>query len=76
MLMVLMSFGITYRSAGENIEKGQKSPQEVMTAWMNPSGHRVNILNRNYNGIGIGFYNGAWVPSFEKFFFLHKAIPA
>jgi uncharacterized protein YkwD len=55
--------------AGGNIVKGQKSPQEVMTAWMNVSGHRVNILNRNYNGIGIGFYNGAWVQFFGKFFF-------
>lgn len=63
---MLKSFGITYRSAGENIAKGQKSPQEVMNAWMNSSGHRANILNRNYNGIGVGFYNGAWVQLFVQ----------
>lgn len=63
---MLKSFGISYRSAGENIAKGQRSPQEVMNAWMNSSGHRANILNRNYNGIGVGFYNGAWVQLFVQ----------
>jgi uncharacterized YkwD family protein len=61
---MLKTFGITYRSAGENIAKGQKSPQEVMNAWMNSSGHRANILNRSYNSIGVGYYNGAWVQMF------------
>ncbi len=61
---MLKTFGISYRSAGENIAKGQKSPQEVMNAWMNSSGHRANILNPSYNAIGVGFYNGAWVQLF------------
>jgi len=61
---MLRTFGISYRSAGENIAKGQRSPQEVMNAWMNSSGHRANILNANYNAIGVGFYNGAWVQLF------------
>lgn len=63
---MLKTFGISYRSAGENIAKGQRSPQEVMNAWMNSSGHRANILNRNYNGIGVGYYNGAWVQMFVQ----------
>ncbi|WP_338451892.1 CAP domain-containing protein [Niallia oryzisoli] len=61
---MLKTFGITYRSAGENIAKGQRSPQEVMNAWMNSSGHRANILNPSYNAIGVGYYNGAWVQLF------------
>lgn len=61
---MMRTFGISYRSAGENIAKGQKSPQEVMNAWMNSSGHRANILNPNYNYIGVGFYNSAWVQEF------------
>ena len=61
---MLKSFGVSYRTAGENIAKGQKSPQEVMNAWMNSSGHRANILNGSYTSIGVGYYNGAWVQLF------------
>lgn len=61
---MLKTFGISYRSAGENIAKGQTTPQEVMNSWMNSSGHRANILNPNYNCIGVGFYHGAWVQMF------------
>lgn len=61
---MLKTFGISYRAAGENIAKGQKSPQEVMNSWMNSSGHRANILNGQYNSIGVGYYNGAWVQMF------------
>ncbi|GIO26279.1 CAP domain-containing protein [Ornithinibacillus bavariensis] len=61
---MMKTFGISYRTAGENIAKGQKSPQEVMNAWMNSSGHRANILNPNFDSIGVGYYNGVWVQEF------------
>lgn len=61
---MLRTFGISYRSAGENIAKGQKTPQEVMNAWMNSPGHRQNILSPNFDTIGVGFYHGAWVQMF------------
>lgn len=61
---MLKTFGISYRTAGENIAKGQRTPQEVMNAWMNSSGHRANILNQNFDSIGVGFYQGAWVQMF------------
>ena len=51
---MMKKFGITYKSAGENIAMGQKTPQEVMTAWMNSDGHRKNILNSSFTEIGIG----------------------
>ena len=41
---MMKSFGISYKSAGENIAMGQQSPSEVMTAWMNSAGHRANSL--------------------------------
>ena len=63
---MLKTFGISYSSAGENIAKGQKTPQEVMNAWMNSSGHRANILKPEYDSIGVGFYHGAWVQMFIK----------
>ncbi|WP_276356864.1 CAP domain-containing protein [Cohnella caldifontis] len=61
---MMKSFGISYRYAGENIAMGQRTPQEVMTAWMNSSGHRANILNANYTSIGVAYYNGEWVQEF------------
>lgn len=52
---MMKSFGITYRTAGENIAKGQTTPQMVVDAWMNSSGHRANILNASYTEIGVGY---------------------
>ncbi len=52
---MMKSFGISYRSAGENIAKGYSSPQAVVNAWMNSPGHRANILNPSYTHIGVGY---------------------
>jgi uncharacterized YkwD family protein len=61
---MMNSFGIRYSYAGENIAKGQRSPQEVMNSWMNSAGHRQNILNPNFTKIGVAFFNGEWVQEF------------
>ncbi|MBQ7968426.1 MAG: SafA/ExsA family spore coat assembly protein [Clostridia bacterium] len=52
---MMKNFGITYRSAGENIARGQRTPQEVVNAWMNSSGHRANILSSSFTEIGVGY---------------------
>ena len=52
---MMKNFGISYRSAAENIAKGQKTPQAVVNGWMNSSGHRANILNASYTHIGVGY---------------------
>lgn len=52
---MIKNFGISYRTAGENIAKGQTSPQAVVNAWMNSSGHRADILNSSYTRIGVGY---------------------
>lgn len=52
---MIRNFGISYKSAGENIARGQKTPQAVVDGWMNSSGHRANILNKNYTKIGVGY---------------------
>jgi uncharacterized YkwD family protein len=63
---MMRSFGISYRSAGENIAKGQKSAQQVVTDWMNSPGHRANILNSSYTHIGVGHTTSqnCWVQMF------------
>ncbi len=68
---MLQGFKINYKTAGENIAKGQKTPSQVVTAWMNSTGHRANILNPNYTHMGIGFVNSNnttyWTQMFVKF---------
>lgn len=51
---MLSSFGINYTQAAENIALGQLTARQVMDSWMNSPGHRANILNANYNQIGVG----------------------
>jgi uncharacterized protein YkwD len=57
---VLKEFDISYFSAAENIAYGQRTPEIVMNAWMNSSGHRANILSKNveYIGVGVVYSNG------------------
>jgi uncharacterized YkwD family protein len=52
---MMRDFGVTYKSAGENIAMGQPTAQAVVNAWMNSEGHRKNILSANYTNIGVGF---------------------
>ena len=67
---MLRQFGVSYRSAGENIAAGQRTPEEVMNAWMNSSGHRANILSADYTELGVGLATGPrgtyWVQLFRK----------
>lgn len=55
---MIKNFGISFRSAGENIAKGYTTPQAVVNGWMNSSGHRANILNTSYTHIGVGYVSG------------------
>ena len=63
---MLSAFGLSYRTAGENIAKGYASPQAVVKGWMNSSGHRANILNASYTQIGVGYVSGGnyWTQLF------------
>ncbi|HCT65032.1 MAG TPA: serine protease [Lachnospiraceae bacterium] len=60
----LAEAGASYSGAGENIAIGQKTPSEVVTAWMNSEGHRKNIMNPNFKYIGIGVDGTAWTQFF------------
>lgn len=63
---MMKSFGLRFRTAGENIAYGQRTPQAVVNAWMNSSGHRANILNASYTQIGVGYVAGGnyWTQMF------------
>ena len=63
---MMKSFGITYKSAGENIAKGYSTPEMVVKGWMNSSGHRANILNKSFTHIGVGYVQSGnyWTQMF------------
>jgi uncharacterized protein YkwD len=68
---MLQHFGVSYTAAGENIAAGQKNAEAVMRDWLNSSGHRANILNREYKELGVGYVTGGsygtyWVQLFKK----------
>ena len=67
---MMKKYGVFYRTAGENIAKGQKTAEAVMNGWMNSSGHRANILSSAYTHIGVGYAkdskgNTYWVQIFK-----------
>lgn len=63
---MMEQFGITYKAAGENIAKGQKTPEEVVKEWMNSEGHRANILSDKFTHIGVGYVENGnyWTQQF------------
>ena len=66
-------FTVCIKSQGENIAAGFISPEKVVDAWMNSSGHRANILNSAYQSVGIGcvqaddgLYYFHWTQEFSR----------
>ncbi|MEM6400315.1 MAG: CAP domain-containing protein [Cyanobacteria bacterium P01_D01_bin.116] len=50
------SAGYESSYVGQNIAAGYITAEEVVRGWMNSPGHRENILNPDYQEIGIGYY--------------------
>ena len=61
---MLNSFKISYKTAGENIA-GNSSNQSAVTAWMNSSGHKANILNSSFTNTGLGVVSS---PKYGKIY--------
>ncbi|MEU2503286.1 CAP domain-containing protein [Streptomyces sp. NPDC007863] len=49
--------GYPWSTYGENIAMGQRTPEQVMEAWMNSPGHRANILNCDFKELGVGIHD-------------------
>jgi hypothetical protein len=50
----IASAGYQYQAAGENLAFGFNNAADTVTAWMNSTEHRANILNANYQNVGFG----------------------
>jgi uncharacterized protein YkwD len=51
--------GYQGRTMGENIAKGQQTPEEVVNGWIDSDGHCSNIMNEGFTEIGVGYWEGA-----------------
>lgn len=54
-----LNFGYKYRYAGENLARDFSDAPSAVNAWMSSPTHRENILNANYQEIGIGIVEGS-----------------
>ncbi|TCT18025.1 spore coat assembly protein SafA/uncharacterized YkwD family protein [Melghiribacillus thermohalophilus] len=69
---MMKNFNISYRRAAENIAAGQRTPGQVVQAWMNSSGHRQNILDPNMTHIGVGYAKGGSYGHYWTQMFIQK----
>ncbi|MBI2609986.1 hypothetical protein HYW53_02310 [Candidatus Giovannonibacteria bacterium] len=64
--------GYLYQGAGENLAVNFFDSSDVARAWMNSTGHRANILNKQFKEIGIstaeGVYEGRVAVFVVQFF--------
>lgn len=59
--------GYNFSRAGENIARGQPSPDSVISSWMGSDGHCANIMNPAFTHIGVGYYQGNyWTQTFGR----------
>jgi uncharacterized protein YkwD len=58
--------GYEWTAIGENIAKGQPTPEEVMADWMTSAGHCANILEPRFESLGVGFHGSGdvWTQTF------------
>ena len=53
---VLKQNNVSYTAAAENVAAGKNTPEAVVKEWMDSPSHRANIMNSNYNKIGVSCY--------------------
>ncbi|NMC35699.1 hypothetical protein GYA49_01500 [Candidatus Beckwithbacteria bacterium] len=54
----ILNAGYDYHYAGENLAKDYYDDQSLVQAWMDSEPHKANILNKNYEDIGIAIMQG------------------
>ena len=67
--------GYNYLRAGENLAKGFTNPADVLKAWINSPTHYANLINPNYQEIGIGIAQGYIDGRFTTFAVQHFGEP-
>ena len=52
--------GYNWTTCGENIGKGYKNEEQMVTGWINSPGHCSNIMNPNFREIGAAKIGDYW----------------
>jgi uncharacterized protein YkwD len=52
--------GYNWTMCGENIGRGYLTEDQVINGWMNSAGHCRNIMNPNFNEIGVARVGDCW----------------
>lgn len=68
---MMKQFGITYRTAGENLACNQ-NVESAHQSLMESPGHRQNILNPNFTHIGVGIVEGGMCGAMYTQMFIGK----
>ncbi|MBQ7231945.1 MAG: hypothetical protein IJX07_01765 [Bacillales bacterium] len=55
-----------FQAAGENIAANYTDGLDVTVGWLNSPGHRVNLLSKEFNEIGIGVSGSYYTQNFSK----------
>ncbi len=75
----LTSKGYNYQVAGENLAIGYSAPADVITAWKNSPTHYANLVDPDYNEIGVamvaGNYEGFDTKLVAQMFGFQKTTP-
>lgn len=72
---VLAENGIAWSATAENLFCGtadRYTPADVMLKWMNSSGHRANILNKNQTMLSVGYVRSGGKGYFVQLFIKPK----
>ncbi len=56
--------GYSWSRVGENVAKGQKTVNDVVTAWAESDGHCANLMNPGYSEFGAGHAGRYWSQVF------------
>lgn len=67
----LAAAGYVYSTAAENVAWNQRSAQDVVSSWMNSSGHRANILDADFTEMGAAMARSSrgapyWIQVFGR----------
>ncbi len=72
----IIAAGYNYLMAGENLAVNFTEAESVETAWMNSPEHKANILNPNFENIGIGVSQGQYQGHMAIFVVQEFGVPA
>ncbi|MCR8983276.1 CAP domain-containing protein [Brevibacillus laterosporus] len=58
--------GLSYQMAGENISAGFPDAIEAYQSWLNSLGHRKNVLEKQFEELGVGVSSDYFTENFVK----------